>query len=333
MRKPVLVVGSVNLDLVASVSRLPVPGETVTGREFRTFFGGKGANQAVGVARLGHAVNLIAKVGEDDIGKRLLKGLREAGVGTKAVAVAKQTSSGVALIAADARGQNSIVVVPGANGKLGPRDVAKYESLIRDAGIILTQLETPLETLINVADLARRHKVPLMLDPAPARDLPPELLTQITWLTPNETEACLLCRVPSGTINSGNVAVYAEKLLERGPETVVIKMGAQGAHVATRNGKRIHIPAFRTQTVDSTAAGDAFNAGLAVALMRGKRMGEAMRFASAVAALSVTKEGAQASMPTARDVIRFLRHAEPGGGDREAPGESVLENAESLISG
>lgn len=314
MRKPILVIGSVNLDLVASVLRIPVPGETVTGYGFHKFLGGKGANQAVAVARLGYPVKLVANVGDDDIGKQLRKGLKDAGVGTEAVRVAKQNSSGIALIAAEPAGQNIIIVIPGANGRLLPRDVTKYESKLAGAGMILTQLETPLETLIHVAALAQRHKVPLMLDPAPARELPPELLGKVTWLTPNESEACFLCGQPPGTINADNVKTYAEELLRRGPENVVIKMGAQGAFLGTNHGEqlRILVPAFRVQAVDATGAGDAFNAGLAVALMQQRQAADATRFAGAVAALSVTKPGAQSAMPSRRDVLHFLRERDSG---------------------
>ena len=332
MRKPIVVVGSVNLDLTVSVARLPVPGETVTGSVFRTFFGGKGANQAVGVARLNYPVSIIAKVGDDDIGKRLRMGLRGAGVGTRAVGVAKRTSSGIALITTVTGGQNSIVVVPGANGELLPADVRAHETLIKNAGMILTQIEMPLETLICTASVARRHGVPVMLDPAPARDLPLELLRQITWLTPNETESCLMCGLPAGSITPENVVRHAEELLRRGPENVVIKMGEQGSYLANKSGQRCLVPAFRVPTVDSTAAGDAFNAGLAVALMRGEGLEKAMRFASAAAALSVTKQGAQSSMASARDVMRFLRNpksASPRRGMREQPN---TRKTASLIS-
>jgi ribokinase len=307
VRKPILVVGSVNLDLVVSVPRIPVSGETLTGSAFRTFFGGKGANQAVAVARLAYAVKMIAKVGDDDIGKRLCHGLKTAGVQTGAVGVAKKISSGVALISTDPQGHNSIVVVPGANAKLLPKDVLKHLSLVEAAGIVLTQLETPLETLVCVADLANRFGIPLMLDPAPARELPSDLLRQVKWLTPNESETRLLCGASAGELDVQGAKDYAEELLGRGPENIVIKLGPQGSFLATSDGRREHIPAFQVQAVDSTAAGDAFNAGFAVALMQGKDPSEAARFASAVAALSVTHEGAQPSMPTSQEVSRFLR--------------------------
>ena len=201
MPKPVLVVGSINLDLVASAPKIPFPGETLIGQSFQTFFGGKGANQAVAVARLGHPVNIIGKVGDDDIGKRLIQGLKTAGVRTSAVGKAKRTSSGVALIATDKSGQNCIIVIPGANGKVGPSDLRKYSSLIASAGIILTQLETPIETVNDLLRMASRHGVPVMLDPAPARELPNEMLRHVAWLTPNESEAALLCGEASGTLS------------------------------------------------------------------------------------------------------------------------------------
>ncbi len=332
MRKPILVVGSVNLDLAVSVSRLPAPGETVTGGVFRKFFGGKGANQAVGVARLNYPVSIIAKLGDDDIGKSLHMGLRSAGVGTKAVGMARRTSSGIALIATVTGGQNSIVVAPGANAKLLPADVRAHETLIKNAGMILTQIETPLETLIYTASVARRHGVPVMLDPAPANDLPLELLGQITWLTPNETEACFLCGLPAGSITPENVVRHAEELLSHGPENVVIKMGVQGSYLATKGGQRCLVPAFHVRTVDSTAAGDAFNAGLAVALLRGEGLEEAMRFASAAAALSVTKEGAQSSMPSGTDVMRFLRNPKSVSLTRGMCEKPTLRRTASLIA-
>jgi ribokinase len=213
----------------------------------------------------------------------------------------------VALISTDPQGHNSIVVVPGANAKLLPKDVLKHLSLVKAAGIVLTQLETPLETLICVAELANRFGIPLMLDPAPAQELPLELLKQVKWLTPNESETRLLCGASAGGLDVQGAREYAEELLGRGPENIVIKLGPQGSFLATSDGRREHIPAFQVHAVDSTAAGDAFNAGFAVALMQAKHPREAARFASAVAALSVTHEGAQPSMPTSQEVSRFLR--------------------------
>lgn len=306
--KTIVVAGSVNLDLVCTADRIPVAGETITGCTFQTFRGGKGANQAVAVARLGYLVSMIAKVGDDEFGERLRAGLKSAGVNTRAVTVAKRTSSGVALISIDRQGQNSIVVVPGANGKLRPADIQKALPLLRSAGMILTQLEIPMETVEYLASVAGRHKIPFMLDPAPARELSAELLRKVDYLTPNETETCILCGVNTGALNAANVAEYAQSLRDRGARHVIIKMGAQGAYLSGTDGSGKFLPAFQVRAEDSTAAGDAFNGGLAVAMMQGQGLEEAARYASAVAAISVTRMGAQPSMPTAREVSKFLRH-------------------------
>jgi ribokinase len=312
MPKHIAVVGSINLDLVASVNRTPTTGETVSGNFFQTFFGGKGANQAVAVARLGHPVSMIGKVGNDEFGRRLRGGLKQQHVDVRAVGTASRTSTGVALISIDAQGQNSIVVIPGANGKLSPRDVAKASAVIRSAGMILTQLEIPLETVEYLATVARRYGVPLLLDPAPARQLSSRLLEAVTWLTPNETETSTLSDANVEAVDPATAGRLASRLLRRGPRNVVIKMGCQGAYIAGEDTIETMIPPFRVQAIDSTAAGDAFNAGLAVALLRGEDPIGAARFASAVAALSVTRKGAQPSMPSRWEVTRFLNRTHDG---------------------
>ncbi|HEV2117704.1 MAG TPA: ribokinase [Terriglobales bacterium] len=307
--KPVVVIGSVNLDLVAGVPHIPLTGETVTGASLERFYGGKGANQAVSVAKLDYPAHLIAKVGDDENGELLRRGLRQAGVDVRCLISSLEAPSGTALIFSDPAGQNSIVIIPGANGCLLPVDVARFESLINSAGIILLQLEIPLQTVIYVAEMGYRKNIPVMLDPAPARELPPKLLLQLAWLTPNEVEAAALCGHPGEGLAPEHVPQCAEQLLSRGPRHVVIKLGAQGAYLATRDGLRQHIPAYRVRAVDTTAAGDAFNGALAVALLQGKSPVEAAGFASAVAALSATKKGAQPSMPTALEVSKFLKKA------------------------
>lgn len=311
MPKRIVVVGSVNLDLVCTADRIPARGETIAGSNFQVFDGGKGANQAVAVARLGYPVSMIAKVGGDEFGTRLRRGLQAAGVNVRAVTRARRTSSGVALISTDSQGQNSIVVVPGANGKLLPRDLGSALPQLRSAGMILAQLEVPLETVEYLGDVAHRFQVHLMLDPAPAREIPSHLLRQVTFLTPNETETCILCGVACHELNPSTAADFAQCLQSRGARNVIIKMGTRGAYVAGADGLEKMLPAFKVQAVDSTAAGDAFNGGLAVAMMRGKNLEAAARFASAVAALSVTRMGAQPSMPTAREVSRFLKRPAP----------------------
>jgi len=305
MGKRILVVGSINLDLVVSTNRIPQIGETITGRDFQTFFGGKGANQAVGVARLGYPVSMIGRVGNDEFGRRLRQALSLAGVQAQAVRVTSQTPSGVALITVESQGRNSIVVIPGANGKLTPWDIRRELALVRSAGLILSQLEIPLETVDYLAAAAARFGIPFVLDPAPAQKLPSSLLKRVAWLTPNETEAGILCGASPDAVTTESARKVAKSLLKRGPQNIALKLGSRGVYWASGNGESF-VPAFKVQAVDSTAAGDAFNAGLAVSLMKGAEPPEAVRFASAVAALSVTRAGAQPSMPTAREVSRFL---------------------------
>jgi ribokinase len=303
----IVVVGSINLDLVCTGKRIPAPGETVIGDRFQTFHGGKGANQAVAVGRLGYPVSMVGKVGDDEFGSRLRRGLKEANVNVRAVGTAPRTASGVALISVDAKGQNSITVVPGANGMLLPSDLEKAMPQLRSAGIILAQLEVPMETVAHLSEIAEQYQVPLMLDPAPARHIAKRVLRRITYLTPNETEACALCGTPVGQLTPKNAGEYGEKLLESGAMNVIIKMGARGAFIASAGGQRTLVPGFKVPVVDSTAAGDAFNGGLAVALMRGAGLVDAVRFAAAVGAVSVTRAGAQPAMPTSREVNRLLK--------------------------
>lgn len=309
MSKPIVVVGSINLDLVVRVERIPALGETLTGTSFQTFFGGKGANQAVGVARLGHTVNMVGRVGSDDFGEQLRRGLREAGVRTGAVKRTRGVSSGVALISVASQGRNTIVVIPGANGRLTPRDLENELPRLSSAAMILAQLEVPLNVVTFLADFASSRQIPFILDPAPARKLPASLLKKATWLTPNETETCTLCRATGGAPTPQNADRYAAQLLKKGPQNVVIKLGTRGAFWASAEGARSFVPAFRVRAVDSTAAGDAFNAGLAVALVRGKDSLNAVRYACAVAAVSVTRIGAQPSMPTSEEVAKYLASA------------------------
>jgi ribokinase len=217
-------------------------------------------------------------------------------------------SSGVALINIGDDGQNNIVVIPGANGKLLPKDIMQSSALLRKAGMLLTQLEIPLITMETIAVFAHKNKIPLMLDPAPARELPKGLLQCATWITPNESETRILCGLDANEpVTPATAERCADLLLARGPKNVVIKMGSHGAFLATAGGTREMIPPFAVKAVDSTAAGDAFNAGFAVSLLSGAAPVQAARYAAAVAAISVTRMGAQPSMPSARDVNRFLK--------------------------
>jgi ribokinase len=309
MPKRLLVVGSINLDLVASSRRIPLPGETVSGKTFNTFPGGKGANQAVAAGKLGAPVSMIGRIGNDAFGTQLRASLEAANVDTKAVEVV-QTSSGIALITTAKDGQNAIVVVPAANGELSPRELEKHLPLIREAGIILTQLEIPLETIEYLAMIVRRENIPLVLDPAPARALPASLLASVDWLTPNETETLTLLQRNATDLRNEAVEDAAQQLLKQGCRNVLLKLGERGCYVALASGERTLIPSYRVKAVDTTAAGDAFNGAFATALLRGSDPVASVKYASAVAAISVTRHGAQPSMPTPTDVLNFIAKEE-----------------------
>jgi ribokinase len=303
MKKLIVVVGSINLDLVVGTDRIPRVGETVAGKTFNTYFGGKGANQAVAAAKLGYPVAMIGCVGSDAFGGQLRKGLDDAGVDSSGVSTV-EGPSGVALITTSSQGDNNIVVVPGANEHLVPALLDEAAHLLENAGMILTQLEIPLDTVEYLTQFADRKDIPLMLDPAPARDLPPSLLRRVSWITPNETEIQELLK--RRTANDDDYYAAAESLLAYGTRNVLVKMGSRGVLVAQQIGSKEIVPAFSVNPVDTTAAGDAFNGGFAVGLMRGMNAIASARFGSAVAAISVTRPGAQPSMPTSAEVEQFL---------------------------
>jgi ribokinase len=311
MQKEIVVVGSINLDLVASSSRIPRAGETVAGSTFRTFPGGKGANQAVAAARLGGAVTILGKLGNDAFGVELRDSLEQAGVQTGPVETVAD-SSGVALINTDAAGENAITVIPGANAYLSPVDIDANSELLRRAGIVLTQLEVPLETVAYLASFTRREGVSLMLDPAPARPLSPALLACVDWLTPNETEACVLLGREQKNLSQSELQGAANALLQRGCKNVILKLGGRGCYLALADGTRRAVPAHKIVAVDTTAAGDAFNGAFAVGLLSGKDAVHSAEWACAVAALSVTRHGAQPSMPTSNELERFLEEQSIG---------------------
>ncbi|KMS81949.1 ribokinase [Streptomyces leeuwenhoekii] len=283
----IVVLGSTNMDLVAYVEKAPQRGETVTGREFRTIPGGKGANQAIAAARAGGAVSMIGAVGNDAFGSRLRSCLETSGVDTGHLRTT-EGPSGTAHIVVDDEGGNAIVVVPGANGTVDhllPGD----ESLIASAGSLLLQLEIPLAAVVAGARAARAHGVRTILTPAPARPLPPDLLDATDLLLPNEHEAAAL----TGLTDPGQAAAA---LLERVPE-VVVTLGAAGSLYAARGAEPLTVPAPRVTAVDSTGAGDTFAGALAVALGEGRPVRAALEWAAAAASLSVQRPGASASMP------------------------------------
>jgi ribokinase len=305
MAKRIVVVGSINLDLVASAERIPRAGETVAGHAFQTFPGGKGANQAVAAARLGSPVSMIGKLGTDAFGMQLRETLEGAGVDTRGIR-SVPVSSGVALIATDADGENAITVVAGANACLEPADLDANLDILQQAGVLLTQLEIPFETVEYLSTLAEREKIPLMLDPAPARPLFASLLHRVGWLTPNETEAAALLGCSVSDLSDDQLEEAANTLLGRGAHNIILKLGGRGCYLALSDGTRQFLPAYHVNAVDTTAAGDAFNGAFAAALLSGKDPIRSAEWACAVSAISVTRRGAQPSLPTTEEVDRFL---------------------------
>ena len=299
----VVVVGSVNMDLVARVARLPRPGETVAGRELLQIPGGKGANQAVAAARLGAHTTLIGRVGDDAFAQPLIESLRHNGVVVEHVQCVHSCSSGLAVIGVEDSGQNCITIIAGANGRLSPADVGQYESVIASARVVLLQLEIPLESVTTAAQLARRHGVLTILDPAPAAPLPRELFA-VDLISPNQTEAEQLTGIPVNDIASAQRA--ARELLVRGSTSAVIKLGEQGAFWLDRQQRSGYVPATPVTVLDTTAAGDAFTAALGLALAEGQELPQAVRFGCAAGTLATTRMGAQQSMPDRQAVERFL---------------------------
>ena len=308
MTARVTVVGSLNMDLVIRSPRIPRPGETILAGQFRHVPGGKGANQAVAAARLGAQVSMIGRVGDDPFGHQLLENLAADGIDHTFVLRDGQAATGVALIVVDDAGENSIVVASGANMRLSPADVEAAETAIAGAHVLLLQLETPVEAVTRAAEIARAHIVPVMLNPAPACDLPPDLLALVDVLVPNEGEAALLAGRSVQSLAEAEAAARA--LQEMGIGTVILTLGKQGALLAQGTGIQV-FPAFDVQPVDTTAAGDAFLAGLAVALAEGKPTAEAVHWANAAGALATTRLGAQPSLPNRGAVEELLDTLRP----------------------
>ena len=303
MGQKIVVVGSSNTDMIIKVPHVPVPGETIIGGKFSTAAGGKGANQAVAAARAGGDVTFIARIGEDMFGQQAKDGFVKDNINVDHVLSDKDAPSGVALIFVGQDGQNSIAVASGANANLSPSDVEAASDAISSADILVMQLETPLETVQKAASIASENGVKVILNPAPARALSDDILRHVSILTPNESEAELLTGIKVET--EKDAAAAADALMAKGIGTVIVTMGAKGAFVTNADSKEL-IPGFSVKAVDATAAGDVFNGTLAVAIAEGKSLRQAVSFANAAAALSVTKLGAQPSAPKRDEIDKFL---------------------------
>lgn len=300
MRPKIVVVGSSNTDLVVKIPKLPQVGETVTGGTFSVAPGGKGANQAVAAARLGAEVWFIGRVGEDEFGRSRVEDLRREGVSTDFVVWDEEAHSGVAFILVDQRGENMITVAPGSNARLSAEDVWRASEAIRAADALLLQFEILEEAIIAAERVAKERGTLVVVNPAPWKPVSEEVLSLADVVVPNEIEA-------RGILGrEGSPEELVSSLLDKGPKMAVVTLGKRGALCAERGQEPVHVPAFEVKAVDATAAGDAFCAGLAVALVEGRRLPDAVRFACACAAMAVTRLGAQPSLPKREELKQLL---------------------------
>jgi ribokinase len=305
MSPRITVVGSLNIDLVAQAPRMPAPGETISGQRFQTVLGGKGANQAVAAAKLGARVAMVGRVGDDSFGQMQRQGMQALGIKTDLLITDEEEPTGTALIIVDAQGQNSIVVVAGANGRLMPGDVEAARSTIAGSDALLLQLENPIPAVQRAAEISQELGVPVILNPAPAPEgpVPASLLHNVDYLIPNELEATALTGIQ--VMDRGSAESAASHLRAQGIDTVILTLGARGALAISPQGA-IQAPAFPVKAVDTTAAGDAFVAAFGVALCEGQSLAQALRFANAAGALATTRLGAQPSLPNREEIETFL---------------------------
>lgn len=298
------VLGSINADHILNLAQFPRPGETVVGTQYQVAFGGKGANQAVAAGRSGADIAFIACVGEDDIGERVRKQLEDDRIDITPVEAVAGTATGVALIFVNGEGENSIAIHAGANAALTPEYVTRHQQTIADASVLLMQLESPLESVLAAARIARQHQTQVILNPAPATQLSDELLSLVDMITPNETEAEILTGIHIST--DDDAARAAAVLHDKGISNVLITLGSRGVWLSdNRQGQRIE--GFRVKAVDTIAAGDTFNGALITALLEQQPMAKAVRFAHAAAAIAVTRHGAQPSVPWREEIDSFLQ--------------------------
>lgn len=299
--KRICVIGSLNMDLVVKVETMPKGGQTLIGSNFKEVPGGKGANQAVAMARLGANVSMIGKVGDDSFGQTMINALKNDNVDTRYINIEKGPT-GVALITVDKNAENSIVVAPGANYKVDKSYIDKNLDAIKNSDIVVVQLETPLETIKYVLKRAKEFNKYTILNPAPAVKLEDELIENVDLLTPNETELEIISGIE---INSEEDILKAAKIMiEKGVKELIVTLGSKGSLYINKE-KSMFKKAYKVEAVDTTAAGDSYTGALSVAFANDKHVEEAMDFASKVGALSVMKEGAQSSLPTLNDVLNF----------------------------
>ena len=296
--------GSINMDLIVQTPRFANPGETIIGNDFFTAPGGKGANQAVAAGRLGVDTLMFGRIGDDFFGKNLLKNMQENNVGIEGVKTDNTLPTGTALITVDNNAENTIIIIPGSNSAVSDSDITNLTPFLKKAEILMLQLEIPLDTVAAAAKKAKESGVKVLLDPAPARQLPDELLQLCDFITPNETEAQILTGIKVN--NPEDAKEAAEILLRKGVQAVIVKMSSNGSYYYD-GSIEILFPAYKVDAVDTVAAGDAFNGGFTAAFSEGKPIEEILQWANACGALSTTKPGAQPSMPSREELISFMK--------------------------
>ncbi|ATM98997.1 MULTISPECIES: ribokinase [Proteus] len=302
--KKLVILGSVNADHILNVAHFPLPGETISGNQFQMVFGGKGANQAVAAGRCGANISFLACLGNDDIGKKAKAQLMTDNIDTKSIELIDDVATGVALIFVNQQGENVIGIHAGANGQLDASYVQRHGNIIKEADALLMQLESPLDSVLKAAEIAKQENVQVILNPAPAQELPDELLSLVDIITPNETETEYLTGIK--VIDDESAQQAADVLHNKGIKTVLITLGSRGVWVSEQNNKGCIVPAFKVKAVDTIAAGDTFNGALITALLEGQSMMSAIKFAHAAAAIAVTRAGAQPSVPWRHEVDTFL---------------------------
>lgn len=302
--KKLVILGSVNADHILNVAHFPLPGETISGNQFQMVFGGKGANQAVAAGRCGANISFLACLGNDDIGQKTKAQLITDNIKTHSIELIDDEATGVALIFVNQHGENVIGIHAGANGRLDPHYVQRHSRIIKEADALLMQLESPLDSVLKAAEMAKQENVQVILNPAPAQALPDELLSLVDIITPNETETEYLTGIK--VIDDKSAQQAAEVLHNKGIKTVLITLGSRGVWVSEQNNKGCIVPAFKVKAVDTIAAGDTFNGALITALLEGQPMMSAITFAHAAAAIAVTRSGAQPSVPWRHEVDTFL---------------------------
>ncbi len=301
----ITVIGSLNMDLVTMTTKVPKIGETIIGTHFKQAAGGKGANQADAIAKLGGRVTMIGRVGDDQFGESLINALKKDGVETSEVRITERISTGIATIVVNGEGDNSIIVVPGANFKLTSQDIDETDAIIKASSMVIAQLEVPIETIKYAFKKAKAYGIYTLLNPAPARKLDEELLAMTDLLVPNETELEILSEKSLET--EEDIIHAAKELMQKGVKEMIVTLGSSGCLHINKAGSK-HYAAERVEAVDTTAAGDSFIGAIAMAFSEGKSFAQAIEFASKVSALTVTRQGAQDSLPTRMEVEEYIKN-------------------------